>query len=119
MANLNESMQATMKIDGALGAALVDMTSGMALAKVGSGVDLDAAAAGNAEVLKAKMKTVARLGLKDTVEDVLITLNTQYHLIRLVPSKPGLFMYFVLDKNRANLALARFKLMEIEKALQF
>lgn len=115
MATLNDSMNACMQIDGAMAAALVDMGSGMALAKVGSGVNLDMAAAGNTEVLKAKLKTMASLGLKDVIEDVLITLGTQYHLIRPVPHKQGLFLYLVLDKTKGNLAMARFKLMAIEK----
>ena len=107
-----------MQIDGALAVALVDYGSGMLLAKAGGAVlNLDAAAAGNTEVVKAKMKTMASLGLKDTIEDILITLGTQYHLIRLVPHKQGLFLYLVLEKARANLALARFKLMEVEKTL--
>lgn len=115
MATLNDSMNACMQIDGAMAAALVDMSSGMALAKVGGGVNLDMAAAGNTEVLKAKLKTMASLGLKDTIEDVLITLGTQYHLIRPIPHKQGLFLYLVLDKTKGNLAMARFKLMAIEK----
>jgi hypothetical protein len=117
MATLNDSMNACMQIDGAMAAALVDMGSGMALAKVGGGVNLDIAAAGNTEVLKAKLKTMAGLGLKDVIEDVLITLGTQYHLIRPVPHKQGLFLYLVLDKTKGNLAMARFKLMEIERSI--
>ncbi len=115
MATLNDSMNACLQIDGAMAAALVDMGSGMALAKIGSGVNLDVAAAGNTEVLKAKLKTMASLGLKDNIEDMLITLGTQYHLIRPIPHKQGLFLYLVLDKTKGNLAMARFKLMAIEK----
>jgi hypothetical protein len=115
MTTLNDSMAACLQIDGAMAAALVDMGSGMALAKIGSGVNLDVAAAGNTEVLKSKLKTMASLGLKDTIEDMLITLGTQYHLIRPIPHKQGLFLYLVLDKTKGTLALARFKLMEIEK----
>jgi hypothetical protein len=117
MATLTDSMNSCMQIDGAIAAALVDFGSGMALAKVGSGLNLDMAAAGNTEVLKAKMKTMAGLGLKDTIEDMLITLGTQYHLIRPIPHKQGLFLYLALDKVKGNLAMARFKLMEIEKSI--
>jgi hypothetical protein len=117
MSSLNDSMTAVMQIDGALAAALVDYGSGMALAKQGSAVNLDAAAAGNTEVVKAKMRTMAGLGIKDVIEDILITLGKHYHLIRIVPHKPGLFLYLVLDKDKANLALARYKLADIEKTL--
>jgi hypothetical protein len=117
MAKINDSMNACLQIDGAMAAALVDMGSGMALAKVGGGVNLDMAAAGNTEVLKAKLKTMASLGIQDSIEDVLITLGKQYHLIRPIPHKQGLFLYLVLDKTKGNLAMARFKLMEIEKSI--
>jgi hypothetical protein len=117
MATLQDSMNACLQIEGAFAAALVDIGSGMALAKVGSGMNLDVAAAGNTEVVKAKLKTMASLGVKGTIEDILITLESQYHLIRLIPHKQGLFLYLALDKGRANLAMARFKLMEIEKGI--
>jgi hypothetical protein len=75
------------------------------------------AAAGNTEVIKAKMKTMAALGIRETIEDILITLGTQYHLIRPLSLKQGLFLYLVLDKSKANLAMARFKLLDVEKAM--
>jgi hypothetical protein len=117
MASLQDSMNACLQIEGAFAAALVDTGSGMALAKIGTGINLDVAAAGNTEVVKAKMKTMAALGVKGSIEDILITLDTQFHLIRIVPHKQGLFIYLAMDKARGNLAMARFKLMEIEKNL--
>ena len=59
------------------------------------------------------------LQLDDVIDDILITLSKQYHLIRPVASKPGLFLYVVLDKNKSNLALARRKVQEIEQSLSF
>lgn len=115
--NLNASLDAVLTLDGALGVALVDHVSGMCLAKAGGGVDLDLAAAGNTEVVKAKLKTMEMLGIKKGIEDILITLHNQYHLIRLVPNHPGLFLYLVMDKAKGNLALARYKLMDIERSL--
>ncbi len=114
MANINETLGKLMEVDGALCAALVDVNSGMMLGSVGAGVDLDVAAAGNTEVVRAKLKTMKALGLSDKIEDMLISLGKQYHIIRLVPSKPGLFLYFVLDRNKANLALARRALADLD-----
>ena len=108
-----------MNIDGALGACLVDWESGMSLGSVGGGkyLDLDVAAAGNTEVIRAKMRTMESLRLDDSIEDILITLGKQYHLIRLLRNSradQGLFFYLVLDRTRANLALARHSLKRIE-----
>lgn len=115
--NLTKSLESIMTVSGALAAALVDYRSGMCLAQVGSGLNLDLAAAGNTEVVKAKLKTIEMLGLRRGIEDILITLADQYHLIRLIPNTQGLFLYLVLDKEKGNLALARFKLSEIERLL--
>lgn len=117
MANLNESVAALMTIDGVQAVALVDGNSGMLLANAGSGVDLEIAAAGNTEVVRSKMKTMKALNLKDEIEDILITLGKQYHIIRPVLSKTGLFFYVVLDRSRSNLALARRKVLDIEAGL--
>lgn len=117
--NIEAALKEAMNIDGALGASLVDWESGMSLGAAGGGkyLDLDVAAAGNTEVIRAKMRTMEALRLDDTIEDILITLSKQYHLIRLLKSsrsEQGLFLYLVLDRQRANLALARHALKRIE-----
>lgn len=116
--NLKGSMDAAMTIDGALAAALVDYRSGMCLAQAGGGMNLDLAAAGNTQVVRAKLKTMESLGIRRGIEDILITLADQYHLVRLVPNAEGLFLYLVLDRNKGNLALARYKLTDIERSLK-
>lgn len=123
MANVEVSLKETMtSIEGALGAALVDYTSGMALGTLGGGneLDLNIAAAGNTDVIRAKMRTMEHLGLKSEIEDVLITLENQYHVIRPVKGREGngLFLYLVLNKATSNLAMARHKLARIEAELE-
>lgn len=118
MANLNDSLNELMKLDGAMACAIVDGNSGMVMGKIGSGVDLDVAAAGNTEVVRAKMKTMAALGIDDTIEDILITLGRQFHVIRPFVTIPGVFIYLVLDKARANLAMARIKVQSVESVLK-
>ena len=117
MANLNESLQDLMTLDGALCAAVVDYNSGMLLGSIGTGVDLELAAAGNTEVVRAKMKTMKSLGLQDTIEDILITLGKQYHILRPAEKLNGIFVYYVLDSSRANLALARRKIADVESKM--
>jgi len=117
MSNLQESLDSFLGLDGGLCSALVDANSGMMLGQSGSGVDLELAAAGNTEVVRAKLKTMNSLKLNDKIEDILITLGKQYHIIRPVASKPGLFFYVVLDKTKSNLAMARRKVQDVEAAL--
>ena len=115
MASIQESLSALMSIDGALCAAVVDSGSGMLLGSIGSGVDLELAAAGNTEVVRAKpMKS---LNLNDRIDDILITLGKQYHVIRPLQQHDGLFIYLVLDKEKSNLALARRKVQDVEQKL--
>ncbi|SEM67343.1 hypothetical protein [Nonomuraea pusilla] len=122
MANMDISLKEMMSIDGALGAAVVDYGSGMALGTLGGSKDLDlqVAAAGNTEVIKAKLRTMDSLGLQDAIEDVLITLSGQYHIIRPMTGRggKGLFLYLALDRGRANLAMARHQLRGIEERLE-
>lgn len=109
-----ELLNQLMQTEGAMCAALVDYNSGMLLESVGSGLDMELAAAGNTEVVRAKMKTMKSLNLQDSIEDILISLSNQYHIIRPVEKHDGLFIYYVLDRSRANLAMARRKALEAE-----
>lgn len=115
------ALKEAMNIPGAVGATLVDYESGMSLGSLGGGdwLDLDIAAAGNTEVVRAKLRVMSSLGLDDSIEDILITLHRQYHVIRPLSARGNstLFLYLVLDRERANLALARHSLRRIETSL--
>lgn len=120
--DIEAALKDAMNIDGALGAAVVDWGSGMSLGTLGGGkyLDLEVAAAGNTEVVRAKMRTLETLHIDDRIEDILITLGNQYHLIRLLKrseSADGLFLYLALDRSKSNLALARHNLKRIENDL--
>ncbi len=113
------SMEPLRELDGYVASALVDADSGMMLAGDGTGVNLELAAAGNSEVIRAKRKVANALKLNDTIEDILINLTKQYHLIRPLESNQKLFLYVVLDRSRSNLAMARHELRTFEKTLDF
>jgi DNA-binding response OmpR family regulator len=123
MGNIKECLQEALQIDGALGTALGDWKTGMCLGTVGTDSAafpariLETAVAGNTEVIRAKMSTAQSLGLPDKIENILIELSSQYHLVRVCESIDGLFLYIVLDRAKSNLALARIKLVQIEKKL--
>lgn len=120
MSNVEATLKEALGIEGAQAVLLVDYQSGMALGQAGdsSALNLEVAAAGNTDVVRSKMRTMESLGLDDKIEDILITLGKGYHLIRLTENHPGLFLYLVLDKSRANLAMARHKLGALEKQLE-
>ena len=117
--NIKDSLNKLNQMDGFVGAALVDAESGMLLGQEGGGnLNLEVAAASNSEVVKAKRKAITNLALKETIEDILITLGKQYHLIRPLRTRPNRFFYIALERSRANLALARMALADVEKDLQ-
>ncbi|MGQ4617826.1 hypothetical protein [Nocardia sp. R7R-8] len=118
---LDDALRDGMSVDGAIGIALVDFRTGMLLAKQGGSslFDLELAGALNTEVLRAKQRAIEGLQLNDAVEDILVTLGAQFHII--MPLKKindaEFFLYLVLDRSRANLALARHQLRRIEQVV--
>jgi predicted regulator of Ras-like GTPase activity (Roadblock/LC7/MglB family) len=117
MSNLDAALDNLMTLGGAGAAAVVDYTSGLVLGSKGTAVNVDAAAAGNTEVMRAKMRTMKDLGIEGGIDDILITLDTQYHIIRPSKTNPGLFIYMVIGSETGNLALARRKVQEADKTL--
>ena len=94
--------------------------SGMPLASAGGSdeIDLDIAVAGNTEVLRAKYKALRALGLDPRVEDIMITLPAQYHLLRPLSASDGLFLCLVVDSDHATLGMARHELRRVERTLK-
>ena len=119
MGNVNEVLEEMMKIDGAIAVCLVDLHTGAALGSLGGSDDLNlkVAAAGNSEVVKAKLKVMANMGVKGHIEDILITLDEQYHLIRPLKKDNSLFIYLVVAKEETNLAMTRHNLASLENNL--
>ena len=91
----------------------------MILGNIGSGVDMEIAAAGNTEVVRAKLKALRASRLKDGIEDILITLGKYHHIIQPSIHQEGVFLYVVLDRQRSNLAKGRRKTMEADKEMTF
>jgi len=112
---MGTNISATSEIAGFIGSCLVDSDSGLMITAEGGGkLDLEAAAALNTQVVKAKLAAMEQLGLNDKIEDILISLGKQYHLIRPIEKNPTVFIYVALDRKTANLALARMKVKEVE-----
>jgi predicted regulator of Ras-like GTPase activity (Roadblock/LC7/MglB family) len=107
------------ELQGFIGACLVDSDTGLMLASEGGGkLDLEAASALNTQVVKAKLAAIEALKLDDQIEDILISLGKQYHLIRPLAKNPTMFLYTALDRKTANLGMARIKVKAIESNLK-
>jgi predicted regulator of Ras-like GTPase activity (Roadblock/LC7/MglB family) len=115
---MSTDISATAEIGGFIGACLVDSDSGLMLASEGGGrIDMEAAAALNTQVVKAELQAMEILGLDDQIEDILVTMGKQLHMIRPLEKAPSVFLYVILDRKAANLGMARMQVKRIESAL--
>ena len=111
-------ISALREVGGFIGACLVDSETGLMLGSEGGGpLDLEVASAGNTEVVKAKLQVMKHLSINDRIEDILITLSTQFHLIRLLDSNPSIFLYLAVHRKSANLGMARIQMKRVEQSL--
>lgn len=94
-------------VKGFIGASVVDLDTGMTMAVRAArpGFDLETASAYNSEMVKAKLKTMQVLGLNTQLEDMLLTLGDQLHLIKMMGTHS--FVYVAADRGETNLALLR------------
>lgn len=92
-----------------LAVAIVEVQSGMCLASHSNSPNLnpETAAAYNTEVVKQKQKAMAALKLTgEKIDDILITLTNQIHLINLLDDGKK-FIYLAVNQRDTNLAIAR------------
>jgi hypothetical protein len=118
MSNVTESLEGLVELAGARYAALVDSTTGMVLGHAGESNELEIVAAANTEVVRAQLGSMATLKSGDAIDDIIITLSTHYDIVRPLAANPSIFLYLAMDKNKSNMALARFKVAECDGQLQ-
>jgi hypothetical protein len=116
----SDSLKGLLGIEGLLGCAVVDADTGLVLARQvpdNHPFQLDLAAAGAAQVLRAHRQAATDMGMPDDIEEVMTSGGERHQVLRTSSRHKGLFLFALLDKPHANLALTRYKLMEAEKAL--
>ncbi len=113
-----DAFSAASGLEGFIGACLVDSGSGLMLASRGGGpINLEAAAALNSQVVRAEQQVIETLGTQDRIEDILITVGKQIHLIRPFEKAPDVFLYLVLEEKAGTFGLARRQAKSVETAL--
>lgn len=109
-------------VNGFIAIAVTEIETGLSYGNVtiDPGFDPELAAAYNLEVVKAKLNAVKALNLNQDIEDILITLTNQIHIIDISPNKKFM-IYLAADASKANLGMTRAVLrkhkLELEKNL--
>ncbi|MGH7701403.1 MAG: hypothetical protein ACREMJ_12900, partial [Gemmatimonadales bacterium] len=80
--------------------------------------DVALAAGAAAELVRAQERWLGALELRDGIDDAIITLGRQYHVVRPLGAGREEFLYLVLSRERANLGLARRQLAKLARRLK-
>ncbi len=112
---LQETVEA---VDGAIGVALIDIDGGVMLGVEGRDRGfIETASMGGLDVVRAQNRAIDQLTIDDEVEDILITLTTQYHMIRRLKGDSSLLLFLAIHRNEGNPGLARHQLRSVEGRL--
>jgi hypothetical protein len=76
--------------------------------------DPELASAFNLEVVKAKLNAISALGLDQNIDDIMITLSNQIHIIDISENNEY-FIYLAVDSNKANLGMTKALLNKFKK----
>jgi len=108
-------------VAGFVAVAITEVSTGMSFKSLSvvPSFDPELASAYNLEVVKAKLTAIKALGLegKESIEDIMITLSSQIHIISV--SKNGeYFIYLAVDSAKANLGMTRAMLKKYSKDIE-
>ena len=107
-------------LDGLLGCALVDINTGLVLAREtreDHPVDMALSAVTSTAVLHSHQHAARSMGLTDPAQEIITTTATRHHLMRALPGHADVFLLAVLNRQRANMPTVRSKLDEVERNL--
>ena len=101
-----------MAIEGSLGATLAVWELDLTLGAVGPrGAALERS--GNSRVMRALLTTLTRLDMRTGVQDVLISLDSELHILAPLAHHGELSLSVAIDPARSNLALARHRVQKL------
>jgi hypothetical protein len=113
-AQLSHYVEQLHKLNGMLDCCVFEVASGRQVAHAGEMPDADALASAATTLLGAIVRTGRRLGLGAELPEAAITLDARHLVLRGVPRHPELMLHAVLDKQHANLTLARLQIQRMD-----
>ena len=116
--DINKSLEELSMLKGTMAVSLIDWENSIILGtKTKTDFNIERASKGNSKVIRAYMKMLSKLNISSPVDDILITLSNQIHIMHIISAYPQLCIYIALDSNKSNLALSRTKAKEVGEAL--
>lgn len=117
---MKQALEMLTEIPGFIAAAIVDSNNGMIfVSEVREDFAIEMAAAANTEVVKAKLRAMKEIGLgNDYIDDILITLGTQYHIIRPLKINPSIFIYIAVSNKSVNIGMVKAKMQKAEESIE-
>ncbi len=119
-ARARQALADMLPLEGMLGCAAVDATTGLVLARElreDQPVDMDVIGAACSQILREHRQSSNAMGLGGPVEEIMTSTSGRQMVMRVISRYPDVFVVCLLDRQRTNLPLARYKLMELDKAL--
>ena len=105
-------------VPGFIAVSVAEIQSGISYfsLSVVSDFDPELASSFNLEVVKAKMNAISVLGLKQSIDNIMITLTSQIHIID-ISDNGEYFIYLAVDSSKANLGMTKALLNKYKKEI--
>jgi len=105
-------------VPGYIAVAVTEIKSGISYYSNSAIADFDPelASAFNLEVVKAKLNAINALSLNETIDDIMITLSSQIHIIDVADNNEY-FIYLAVDSTKANLGMTKALLNKYKKEI--
>ena len=105
-------------VPGYIAVAVTEIKSGISYYSNSAIADFDPelASAYNLEVVKAKLNAINALGLNETIDDIMISLSSQIHIIDVADNNEY-FIYLAVDSTKANLGMTKALLNKYKKEI--
>ena len=106
------------RISGFRGGCLMDSLSGQVMAREAGIGDVDGAIRSTLAVARANLQAMAELGPDQAVEDIQIAMGQEFHLLRPLDGAPRYLVCVTLQRDAANLGLARIQLRRVAQSVR-